>query len=193
MKSGCTEIFFPYQCDQKNSRSVKERTRMNLSRTKKVVGVVALAIVLVTTAVIGFAQEGRRGGGGHRGGFGHAFRSLDLTEAQQSQLRQIMERNRQSTASLREQLKANRGAGRDMLSTGAFDEQAVRSAAQTRAAAQVELEVARARMLSEMYAVLTPEQKAQLAEKRRQREQRRQERKQRRDSQQGGTSPTTEQ
>jgi Spy/CpxP family protein refolding chaperone len=48
-------------------------------------------------------------------------------------------------------------------------------------------------MFSEMYAVLTPEQKAQLAEKRQQREQRRQEQKQRRNAREGGTTPSTEQ
>jgi Spy/CpxP family protein refolding chaperone len=56
----------------------------------------------------------------------------------------------------------------------------VRSAAQARANAQVELEVSRARMMSEMYAVLTPEQKTQLATERQQWEQKRQERRARR-------------
>ena len=119
------------------------------------------------------------------------FRSLNLTEAQRTQIEQIAERNRQSTAGLREQLRANREGGADVLNTGTFDEQAVRVAAQARAATQVELEVAGARMFSEMYAVLTPEQKAQLAAKRQQHEQRRQEGQQRRNSQRGGTAPTT--
>jgi len=167
---------------------------MNLSRTKKIAVVIVLALVLAATAVIGLAQ-GRKGGrGGHRGGeFGHMFRSLNLTEAQQAQIKQIMERNRQATAGLREQLKASREGRADVSGTGAFDEQAVRSAAQARAALQVELEVAHARMFSEMYAVLTQEQKAQLAAKRQQKEQRREQWKQRRNSQQGGTQPATEQ
>ena len=55
------------------------------------------------------------------------------------------------------------------------DEAAVRAAAQARANVQVELEVARARMMSQIFAVLTAEQKAQLAAKRQQFEQRRSE------------------
>lgn len=172
---------------------------MNWSRRNKIAGVAVLALVLVATAVIGFAQGrggfggGRGRGGDHRGGFGHVFRSLNLTEAQRTQIQQIAERHRQSTATLREQLRAAHESGADVVSTGTFNEQAVRSAAQARAAIQVELEVAHARMFSEMYAVLTPEQKAQLAQERQQREQRRQEWQQRRNSRQGGTAPTTEQ
>ena len=48
---------------------------------------------------------------------------------------------------------------------GAFDEAAVRSAAEARAKIQVELEVSHAKMMSQIFSVLTPEQKAQLAAK----------------------------
>ncbi len=172
---------------------------MNWSKRNKFAGVAALALVLVATAIIGFAQGGRggfgkghgRGGDHHRGGFGHVFRSLNLTEAQRTQIKEIAGRNRQSTASLREQLRTNHKGMAGVPNMGTFDEQAVRVAAQARAAAHVELEVAHARMFSEMYAVLTPEQKAQLAAQRQKREQRRQERQQRRNAQRGGTTTTT--
>jgi protein CpxP len=59
--------------------------------------------------------------------------------------------------------------------SGTFNEAAVRAAAQARANGHVEMEVARARMMSEIYNVLTPEQKTQLSTERQQREQRRQE------------------
>ena len=130
-------------------------------------------------------KEGR--GGGRRGGFGPFGRfgaELNLTEAQQEQLRQIAERYRSAFEAQRQ----NRGQeprGFDPLAGGAFDESAVRAAAQARAAAQVEREVAHARMVHEMYNVLTAEQKAQLQAARRQREQRREERRTRRGSGQG--------
>jgi Spy/CpxP family protein refolding chaperone len=44
-----------------------------------------------------------------------------------------------------------------------FNEAAVRSAAEARAKLQVEMEVSHARMMSQMFAVLTAEQRAQLA------------------------------
>jgi Spy/CpxP family protein refolding chaperone len=52
------------------------------------------------------------------------------------------------------------------------------------------MEVQRARMMSEMYAVLTAEQKAQLATERQQREQKRQERRNRRNANAVPTSRT---
>ncbi|HEX8502191.1 MAG TPA: Spy/CpxP family protein refolding chaperone [Pyrinomonadaceae bacterium] len=120
---------------------------------------------------------GRRGGGG-RGGFGpfggRLAERLNLTDAQREQLRQIGERYRQTFSAQRER-GGGRGRGFDPLAGGAFDEAAVRAAAQARANAQVEREVARARMTHEMYNVLTAEQKAQLAAERQQMEQRRQE------------------
>lgn len=116
-------------------------------------------------------REGR--GGGHRGGGFGRFADLNLSDAQQEQMRQIQERYH---ATFRAE-RRNRGQERrefDPLS-GTFDEAAVRAAAQARANAQVEREVAQARMTYEMYNVLTAEQKAQLQAARQQREQRRQE------------------
>ena len=124
---------------------------------------------------------GRRGGGG--GPFGR-FADLNLSDAQEEQMRQIAERYRSTF----EAQRGTRGQERrefDPLSGGAFDEAAVRAAAQARANAQVEREVAQARMTYEMYNVLTPEQKAQLQDARQQREQRRQEFRSRRGARQG--------
>ena len=49
--------------------------------------------------------------------------------------------------------------------SGTFDEAAVRAAAEARAKIQVELEVAHAKIMSQIAGVLTAEQKAQLAAK----------------------------
>jgi len=89
-------------------------------------------------------------------------------------MQQIRDRYRQT---FHAQRQSDRGEHRgfDPLAGGTFDEAAVRAAAQARANAEVEREVAHAHMMYEMYNVLTPEQKAQLAAERQQREQRRQE------------------
>ncbi len=122
---------------------------------------------------------------GHRGGFGgHFAKNLNLTDAQKEQMKQIAARHRESTKALREQMRAARGSDSGFFS-GTFDEGAVRAAAQARANARVELEVARARMMAEMYNVLTPDQKAQLAAQRQQLEQKRQERRARRGANSG--------
>ena len=175
---------------------------MKLTGTKKIMGGLALAGAFALTGVVGVAQQtnGQQGGGAeragrewkHKGGRGEHGRGmrgglfggrlaekLNLTDAQKEQMKQIAARHRESTKALREQMRAARGGNGDILN-GTFNEAAVRSAAQARANAHVELEVARARMMSEMYNVLTPEQKTLLATERQQREQKRQERRARR-------------
>jgi periplasmic protein CpxP/Spy len=132
-------------------------------------------------------QWGQEGGKGRRGGHfgGGAFERLNLSDAQREQLRQIAERYRTTSEGRRER-RGERGQREfDPFSGGAFDEASVRAAAQARANAQVEREVAQARMMHEMYNVLTPEQKAQLATERQQREQRREEFRARRGTRQG--------
>ena len=172
---------------------------MKLTGSKKIMGGLALAGAFALTGVVGLAQQpsnqgqgGRERGGrewrhkggkeGHEGGFaGRFFERLNLTDAQKEQIRQIAARHRESTKALRQQMRQARvGGDNGFFNGGTFNESAVRANAQARANAQVELEVARARMMSEMYAVLTPEQKTQLATERQQREQKRQERRARR-------------
>ena len=138
-------------------------------------GAVALATALLMT-VAAFAQHGpggpHGGPGGRPGGpggpgnmLGHFSRVLDLTDAQKAQIKQLEESFKESTKSLHEQLgKAGPGGPFEALNGGTFDEAAVRAAAQARANLHVELEVAHARFFSQVYAVLTTEQKAKLAE-----------------------------
>lgn len=125
-------------------------------------------------------RGGRRGGrdDGMRGGFGgHFGEKLNLTDAQKAQMQQIAARYHESFKAQRQQGRGQRGGGEfDAFNGGTFNEAAVRAAAQARANARVEMEVARARMMFEMYNVLTAEQKAQLAQGRQQWEQKRQER-----------------
>ena len=176
---------------------------MRLKGIGKFAGGLALAAGFVLTGVAGVAAQdqgqdqqgraerpwGQRGEGrGRRGGFSPfgRFADLNLSDAQVEQLRQIEERYSASSESRRGERRGDRPAY-DPLTDGAFNESAVRAAAQARANEQVEREVARARMMHEMYGVLTAEQKAQLASARQQREQRRQEFRTRRGAGQGQT------
>jgi len=187
---------------------------MQLTRSRKIVGGLALAGTMALSGIVGFAQQGttqgtpqgegrdrgawgrgEHGKGGHgmrRGGAfgGRFFERLNLTDAQKAQMEQITTRYRETAKAQRQQWKG-RGErnGFDPFGGGTFNEAEVRAAAQARANAQVEREVAHARMMSELYAVLTAEQKVQLAAERQQREQRRQERRMRRND--GATVPTS--
>jgi protein CpxP len=164
-----------------------EKDGMKLTGSKNIIMGGALALLVALAGVIGFAQqqqgtpgqdgqerhgrgEGRRGFGG--GGF---FENLNLSDAQKEQMKQIAERYHQTFKAQRGQGVRGERRGFDPLSGAPFDEAAVRAAAQARANEMVEMEVARAHMMYDMYNVLTPEQKAQLATERQQREQKRQE------------------
>jgi len=175
---------------------------MKMVSPKKIIGTITLAGTMLFVGVIGFGQQqsstqgqggqerqgrewhrkGDKGGrgmrGGMRGGFGgHFAEKLNLTDAQKAQMQQIAARYHESFKANRQQGRGERrGGGFDAFNGGTFNEAEVRAAAQARANARVEMEVARARMMSEMYNVLTAEQKAQLAQERQQREQKRQER-----------------
>lgn len=177
---------------------------MRLKGSRKLVGglVLAAGVALTAVGVAAQQEQGQGGGqnraerpwgqkegrgGGRRGGFGPFGRfgaELNLTDTQLEQMRQIEERYRATFMAQREERGQGR-AGFDPLAGGTFDESAVRAAAQARANAQVEREVAQARMVYEMYNVLTGEQKAQLQAARQQREQRRQEFRSRRGARQG--------
>lgn len=162
---------------------------MRLLKFKAVYGALALAGVLLL-AGLGFASfaqngpqrgfggggpRGERGGKGLRGGRIPFLRDLDLTDAQKAQIKQITDSAEAGTKELRQRMNALHESELNALADGTFNEGAVRAAAQERANVQVELEVARARTMSQIFAVLTPEQKTQIAAKRQEFEQRRRE------------------
>ena len=163
---------------------------MRLTKWKIMSGALVLAAALLLgLGVAGFAQQGPErhwdGGGGPPhgphgpGGFVPFLRDLNLSDAQKAQVKQIMDSFESSTKPLRDRLDAlHESEVSTLFKDGAFDEAAVRASAQERANVMVEMDVARARMMSQVYAILTPEQKTLVAQRRQQMEQRRQEWKQ---------------
>ena len=135
--------------------------------------------LLLTTAAVVFSQNPppRPDGppGPPRGPFGHGpqgprgpggfgpLAGLNLTDAQKEQIKQIHEGFADQTKALRDQMRTLHESQRDPMSN--FDEAAVRSAAEARAKVQVEMEVAHAKMMSQVVNVLTAEQRAQMAER----------------------------
>jgi periplasmic protein CpxP/Spy len=135
--------------------------------------------LLLTTAAVVFSQNPpqRPDGppGPPHGPFGHGPRGprgpggfgplagLNLTDAQKEQIKQIHESFAEQTKALRDQMRTLHESQSDPMSN--FDEAAVRSAAEARAKVQVEMEVAHAKMMSQVANVLTAEQRAQMAER----------------------------
>jgi Spy/CpxP family protein refolding chaperone len=158
---------------------------MNVRINLKNLGLLAFAaMVLLTAAAIVLSQQPQAprpgpppggfgpgfppgGPGGPRerfGPFGPIGRELNLTDDQKAQIKKIQDSFRDSDKALFEQLRTLHENQTDPLNS-AFDEAAVRSAAEARAKIQVDLEVSHAKMMSQIFSVLTPEQKAQLAAK----------------------------
>lgn len=141
------------------------------------VAIAGVGAIILMTAVLVVSQgsggqgpgrmgppRGGFGGGpwGPRDGLGPLARDLNLTDQQKAQIKAIHESFAASTKDLHEQLRALHESEPNPL-TAAFDEATVRSAAEAQAKINVELQVAHARMMSQIGAVLTNEQKAQLA------------------------------
>jgi periplasmic protein CpxP/Spy len=161
-------------------------------------GAAALATVVTTGFVQAQAQDGagappqrqeRRGPGGPggpggffggpdgfgRGGFGGPMallRQLDLTEDQRAQVRQVMESHHDELRAIGERVMAAHRAQNDAVTAPQFDEQVVRTRAAELAALEADAAVLRAKVHSDVFAVLTPEQQAKAAELKAQRESR---------------------
>jgi Spy/CpxP family protein refolding chaperone len=85
---------------------------------------------------------------------------LDLTEAQQAQVKQIFDNEKPNVTPLMEQLKQSHQQMRQLEESGAFDEAKVRALASQQAQTITDLIVEKAKIKSQIFNVLTPEQKA---------------------------------
>ncbi len=140
--------------------------------------ILAVAAVLAI-AIAAFAQ-GMHGRGGHEFPFGgHAlgFFSdyLDLSSAQQDQIKSIMQKEKPAIAPLMQQMAQFHSDMNKLEQSGAFDEAKVRALASQQSQVMTEMIVQKARIKSEMLQVLTPDQKAKLAKLEARHEQRMQE------------------
>ena len=87
---------------------------------------------------------------------------LDLTDAQQSQAKEIMAKEKPSLQPLvRQRIQAEKQL-RELAMTGNFDESKVREIANQQAQVMTELTVQKARIESELFQLLTPDQKTKL-------------------------------
>ena len=120
-------------------------------------------------------RGGKRGGGefgGHFGG-GFGFHGIELTDAQKASMKQLREAFGERTQSLREQLHAKRQELRQAESGATFNEQLAAQKLAEASTLQAKLMAEEFKLRQDSLALLTPEQKAQLEQRKQQREQRR--------------------
>jgi protein CpxP len=145
---------------------------------QKKLAVATLAICLIAAGSLGAqAYQGGRGGCNQAGRSGFACgenewcgnqfgpnrpargaEPLALSATQQERIAAIRAEARSASQVLREQIQDYQEQMRAMADTATFDEDTLRTIAAAKAQIQLELDVARARMRSEIHAVLTPEQ-----------------------------------
>jgi periplasmic protein CpxP/Spy len=149
----------------------------------------ALLAAGLGTAALAQDQGGRRGGrafGPGRGGFPLA--QLDLSDAQREQVRSVMERHRADMRTVGQRLHEAHEAQRNAVETVPVNEALIRSTSQALATAQTDMALLQARIHTDVWGLLTPEQQAKAKElkaKRAERARQRGERRQRQPQQQG--------
>ena len=136
---------------------------------------IVLAVAAGLTASV-YAQGPQRGFGHRHGGMLQKMtRELNLNEAQQGQIKTILTDEETRTKPLREKLRQN-AVAESMKVDGNFDDIQVRAFANNQAQIMRDLIIEKERTKSQIYSVLTPDQRQKALQLIQQHEQRRQER-----------------
>jgi Spy/CpxP family protein refolding chaperone len=134
-----------------------------------IIGALAAGSAVWVAAQGAHGQGGMRahaGGPGALGPLGRALRHLDLTPEQKDAIKGIVEADRAGLQTHRDQLRAKREAYRTAHPPDTFDEAALRAHLADVAPLHAELAVGAAKLRVKVLAVLTAEQRAELAEMR---------------------------
>lgn len=159
-----------------------------MTRTWKLMTAAALGVALTAGAGLatvaareqgpggpGRGMVGRRGPGGP-GGPGDALalplRGLNLTETQREQVRATVDGHKAEFDAVRTRMAAARSALQEAVTADAFNEATVRQRSVDVAAVEADAAVLRAKVHSEVWALLTPEQQQKARELQAQRAQR---------------------
>jgi protein CpxP len=138
---------------------------------------IALALLVAAAAVFAsgvvHAQrgpDGRHGFGGPRFGRGFAggggpFASLNLSQEQRDQVRAIFERHRPEFEAAGQKMEAARSAQRAAIDAVPFDEAEIRARTADVGNVEADMAVLRARVHSEVFQILTPDQQTKFKER----------------------------
>jgi periplasmic protein CpxP/Spy len=124
----------------------------------------ALAVILVMGVAAAWAAAAGQGRWGNSGFEHHMLGMmtdyLDLTDAQQAQVKQIFASEKPTMMPLVQQLHQTRQQLQQLEQSNAFDEAKVRTLASQQAQTMTELTVEKAKVANQIFNLLTPDQKA---------------------------------
>ena len=130
-----------------------------MKSTRNRILTIGAAVMLAVAAL----AQGWHGHGGPEE-FHHMLKQLDLTSDQQSQVKAIFQKEKPAMKPLMEQMHQNHEAMKTLEASGPFDETKTRALATQNSQTMIEMEVAHARIRSEIVQTLTPDQKTKLAQ-----------------------------
>jgi len=137
---------------------------MQWNRITKAMSIAAIVSLVGVFAVSQAVGRHRRMGDGFGPSPEHIVTfmtdKLDLTDAQQAQAKQILDKEKPNFQPLVQQLAAGHKQMRALEENATFNEAAVRAAATQQVQAITELIVTKARVKSELFAILTTDQRA---------------------------------
>jgi Spy/CpxP family protein refolding chaperone len=135
-----------------------------MSRIRIVVvsALVAGALVIGVESFAQGRQGGGRGPGGRMGGAGIPVQALNLTEDQQKQIRAVRESHQEALRTAEGRVREARRALREAIRTVPVNESLVRSASRAAGDAETDAALAQARLYSDTWILLTPEQQGRL-------------------------------
>jgi Spy/CpxP family protein refolding chaperone len=151
--------------------------------------VVAIVMVVAAGLAISALAQGHRRFGPDGWMLRHMTRKLNLTEAQQGKIKGILQTERVKIQPLMQQLRQNEQADNAAVS-GTFDEAQARTFAGKQTQIMADLIVEKERTKSEIYAVLTPDQRTKALQLMQEREQRWQQHRQKHSQPQTQASPS---
>lgn len=159
-----------------------------IRRTQSKALVTAAALLLVVSFGAGVHAQDKGGPFGRRGPGGRGFPALaglDLSDAQHEQVREVMGRYRDQMREAGTRLHDAHDAQRAAVEAVPVNEGLIRSTSQALATAQTEMALLRARIHTDVWSLLTPEQQEKAKQLKSQRETRMKQRLERRQQRKG--------
>jgi Spy/CpxP family protein refolding chaperone len=125
-------------------------------------------IALTLAATVAVSQDAAVGPHGRGGFMGHEFGFfadyLDLSDAQRAQMKQTLAAEKPTLKPLIQQEEQSHQQMLQLIQSGSFDEAKAQSIATQESQTHIQLEVQKARIHSELYQLLTADQKAKLGQ-----------------------------